>query len=384
MPHQLDPFVEKLAGSWPIPDWRDVTVLLAVSGGPDSMALARGMLTLREQGQGDHNKGAGRQECLPHTLGEPGDARGERGVGRLVVAHFNHGLRPGHAQADEAFVVRFCREHGLPCHVGRQESGEPAPSDDAHLLDDSSRRRLGFEAAARRARYKFLRRKAEQIGARYIATAHTADDQAETILHNIVRGTGLAGMSGIPRCRALGSGVVVVRPMLEVRRSEVLDYLSRLQQPYCTDSTNADPSRARNRIRHDLLPRLEADYNARVVDALVRLGKLTDEAQRVVSQQAEALTRQCVAFEGTGAVRVDCGLLADTPEYLLCEMLKSVWRRLDWPEMEMGYDEWTALAALARGESCENGVPDAARTDFPGGIRATRMAGKIVLRRRAT
>ena len=404
LPARDDAFEQRLAKSWPIAQWGEVTVLLAVSGGPDSIALARAMAALC---------GLGKQGSSP-------------GQGRIVVAHFNHGLRPGAADADEAFVVGFCREHGLACHVGRPETRDvERPTSGSHT-DDAPRGSQGFEAAARRARYDFLCRTAGELGARYVATAHTADDQAETILHNIVRGTGLAGLRGIPRTRCLGSGVVVVRPMLDIRRSEVLAYLAQLRQPYRTDASNLDTARSRNRIRHDLLPRLEADYNPRVVDRLVRLGQLAGEAQQIVEHQADQLTDRCATFVGPEsgtvrrgsdtatvrrgstdpavatvrrgspdpdtvrrgspdpAVRVDCRPLSEVPEHLVCEMLKCVWRRLAWPQMDMGYDEWRSLAKLARERATSNGAAGATSRDLPGGIRAKRTATEMVLSRRAT
>src|SRR3569623_1408931 len=165
-------FERRLAEDWAPSDWSDLTVLVAVSGGADSVALLRGMAALRRSGPG-----------------------------RLIVAHFNHALRAAAAE-DERFVVELCRELGLVCEVGRSRVAERA----AECGD-------GVEAAARHARYEFLQATADRLGARYVATAHTADDQAETILHRILRGTGLAGLSGMSRSRPLGQAVPLLRPM---------------------------------------------------------------------------------------------------------------------------------------------------------------------------
>ena len=159
----MHPFEAQLAAAWPPEDWQDVTVVLAVSGGADSVALLRAMTAVRGGGEG-----------------------------RLAAAHLNHQLRGAESDGDEAFVVELCGRLGIACEVGRTPAGELA----AESGD-------GIEAAARDARYRFLAATAARLGARFVATAHTADDQAETILHRILRGTGIGGLAGIARTRPL-------------------------------------------------------------------------------------------------------------------------------------------------------------------------------------
>ena len=113
-----------------------------------------------------------------------------------------------------------------------------------------------------------------------MAVGHTRDDQAETILHRIVRGTGPRGLAGMPAWRPLSEEVVLLRPLLKVARAAIRDYLVALGQPYRDDATNADLSRTRARIRHDLLPKLAAEYNPKVANALVRLGELAGASHR--------------------------------------------------------------------------------------------------------
>ena len=249
-----DEFELRLAGSWPPEEWREVTVLVAVSGGPDSLALLRGLRALKIAGDG-----------------------------RLVAAHVNHQLRGSESDEDERFVREQCESLGLPCEVGK------APV--AAIADEQGD---GIEAAARQARYAFLTEAAHRVGARFVATGHTADDQAETILHRILRGTGIAGLAGSPRTRALSPATTLIRPMLTVRRAEVLAYLDRLGQPFREDRTNADRRFTRNRIRHELLPELARQYNPHVVEALVRLGKLARESQAALEPMIEDLMRTAV------------------------------------------------------------------------------------------
>ena len=154
------------------------------------------------------------------------------------------------------------------------------------------------EATARTARYAFLQETAERFGARYVVTGHTADDQAETILHRIVRGTGIAGLAGMARVRPLGPAATLIRPLLDFRRLELLAYLTDLGQPFRSDSSNSDTAFTRNRIRCRLLPELAAEYNPGVVASLVRLGRLAGEVQSVVDALVEDLAALCLLPAG--------------------------------------------------------------------------------------
>ena len=263
------PLETRLAAAWPPPAWHDVTVLLAISGGADSVALLRAAVALKTAGEG-----------------------------RLAAAHLNHQLRPGEADADEAMVVALCRRLGVACEVGRVQLDLTGPAGGD-----------GLEAAARQARYQFLEATAARLGARYVVTAHTADDQAETILHRIVRGTGIGGLAGMARTRPLGP-TTLIRPLLGFRRAELLAYLDDLGQSYRDDSSNQDIQFTRNRIRHELLPQLAEQFNAGVVDALLRLGSLAGEVQAVIDALTGELAERCVREEGPAAVRIDAARLA--------------------------------------------------------------------------
>jgi tRNA(Ile)-lysidine synthase len=203
--------------AWPPECWCDVTALVAVSGGADSVALLRAAMSVRRPG-----------------------------TGRLIVAHCNHGLRGKESDDDERFVRDLSARLGLECEVGRA------------ALDGQTTASVS-EQTARAARYAFLCEAAARQGARYVATAHTADDQAETVLHRVIRGTGLAGLAGIQKHRELLHGVSLVRPLLQVRRSVLLEYLRDLGQDHRQDSSNHSPKFTRNRLRHDLIPRLQRD-----------------------------------------------------------------------------------------------------------------------------
>lgn len=188
-------------------------VICAVSGGADSMALLMAMYLLREK------------------------------LGILVeAAHFNHGLRGEESDADEAFVRDFCQRLEISVHCGSAEvtSGKK-----------------GLEAAAREARYGFL----ESLNGK-IATAHTADDNAETVLMHMVRGTGLKGLGGISPLRGK-----IIRPMLSITREQVLAFLNEYHVRFRNDSSNATDRFLRNRLRHHVLPLLRQE-NPRLAENL--------------------------------------------------------------------------------------------------------------------
>ena len=190
--------------------------------------------------------------------------------GPLIVGHFHHGLRPQQADADQAFVESLCQDLGVPCETGS-----------ADVRKIAAQQGDGLEAAARELRYDFLLRDlAERHGARYLVTGHTADDQAETILHRIVRGTGLRGLAGMPRARSLSPAVSLLRPLLTLSRSAVHAYLAAIEQPYCSDESNSDPAFTRNRIRNQLLPLIQEEFNPQAIPAILRLGQLAGDVQQ--------------------------------------------------------------------------------------------------------
>ena len=338
-------FENRLAETWAPLDWGSVTVLLSVSGGADSVALLRAMAALRTAQQANQ-------------------------PGRLVVAHFNHQLRGDASDTDETFVAELARELGLPCEVQR---GDPTQ------LEASGGD--GLEAAARHARYDFLGKMAQKWGARYVATGHTADDQAETILHRIVRGTGIGGLAGMARARTLGSAATLIRPLLGFRRAEIIAYLDDLGQSYRTDESNVDTRFTRNRIRHDLLPQLAEQYNPAVVDALLRLGTLAAESQEVIDRLVDDLHTRCVAQPHGEAFRVeiDATALRDRPIYVVRELLLAIWREQGWPLQSMGFTQWDLLAEMLLAPDEEDAASPPRKKMFPGGIVAERQGDTLVL-----
>ena len=183
----------------------------------------------------------------------------------------------------------------------------------------------------------FCRDLAERHGARYLVTGHTADDQAETILHRIVRGTGLRGLAGMPRARSLSPAVSLLRPLLTLSRSAVHAYLAAIEQPYCSDESNCDPAFTRNRIRNQLLPLIQEEFNPQAIPAILRLGQLAGDVQQLVDQLAERQLTDCIAHASAECISLDCDRLRDVPDYLIRELLIQIWRDQDWPLQGMGH-----------------------------------------------
>ena len=238
------------AASLAIPD--GATMLLAISGGPDSTALLHGALRLA-----------------------PG-----RGW-QLAVAHLDHGLRAG--SADEAAAVAAAAARlGLPVEVRRTDVASLAASEHRSLED-----------AGRQARYRFLEEVADRLGTgALIATAHTADDAAETMLLRLARGSGLRGVRGIPARRGR-----IVRPLLAARRGMLRAALDAAGIDYVIDPSNSDPGHARNRVRAELVPALER-ASPGAVEALLRFGRLAADDDDLLDSLAAAELAARTAADG--------------------------------------------------------------------------------------
>lgn len=311
----MHPFEQQFEHSWPVAQWCDVSVVAAVSGGADSVAMLRALVALKRQAGGE---------------------------GTLHVVHVDHRLRGDQSAGDARFVESLCDDIGVSRTIVR------LPEIDAKELQGQ-----GLESILRRKRYAVMTEQAEHIGARYLVTAHSADDQAETILHRVIRGTGIRGLAGIPRTRRLSHAVTLIRPMLEIRREEIIRYLDDLGQSYRTDASNTDRRFTRNRIRCDLLPKLAADYNSGVVDALLRLGRQADAVKSLVNKQVSELVDRAVSEYHAeigerieDGFKIDTSQLTDVPRDMVRHLLIASWRTQDWPLRDMSYDHWEQLAVL--------------------------------------
>ena len=239
-------------------------VLVGVSGGPDSVALLQLLVEM---------------------------APGYDLV--LAVGHLNHSLRGAAADRDADFVTALARQTGLPVYVDKRD------------VDRFRRRhRLSLETAARQVRYTFFYEMVERHGFTKIALGHQMDDNAEQVLMNLLRGSGPAGLSGIPPVR----DGLIVRPLIQVTRQQIMDYLIREEHGYVIDASNMDSRYLRNRVRSELMPLLAADYNPRIVYNLNRTARLCRSENRWVEQTLDPVFDTCVVEQ------TECKIIISIPE----------------------------------------------------------------------
>jgi len=300
-------------------------VVIAVSGGPDSVALLRALAALR--------------------------------VAPLTVAHLNHQLRGPESDADETFVRQL--------HAALAATCPRAPGLHCARLDVATAARAAhdnLESTARRLRYDWLARVAQETGSGWVVTGHTADDQAETVLHRLLRGTGLQGLRGIAPRRPLAPGVELVRPLLAVPRSEVHAYLEAEGQPFRRDSSNDDRRLTRNRIRHELLPYLAEHYNPAIARVLTRLAVQAEEVCRDNGIQVRRLLQEVELPRAGVRVVLDRNRLAAVARHHVRDVFRLLWEREGWPAGRMTFHAWDQLADLTLGQL--------SAIDLPGGIQA--------------
>jgi len=305
--------------------WRNsgckaTAVLVGVSGGADSVGLLRAVAA---------------EGGIPDV--------------KLVVGHVDHGIRGAGSQADLEWVGELAGQLGLEYEATTVD-----------LLGDHS------EASARESRYAALIDAAERHGCGAIMVAHTRDDQVETVLHNLLRGTGLKGVAGMSERKRLGNGLELLRPILDLRRADVENWLRSVGQSWRDDHTNTETRWTRNRIRHELLPVLEREYNPQVREALLRMSRLSSEAVGIVREVVDEEWGRCVLEQSESVVRLCVDSLNRLQEPLVRALLLEIWSRQGWPRQAMSYSHWQNLART---------VTVGTALDLPGGVAARRNGG---------
>lgn len=265
------------------------TLLVAVSGGPDSVAMLHAL----------------------HTRSS------EFGIA-LHVAHLNHGIRGEQSNLDEAFVCNLAHSLKLPIAVRNVD----VPSLQTEW-------RVGVEEAARVVRLRFLRDTATELGMTKIAVGHTADDRAESVLLNIIRGCGVDGLGSI---RPINGNIV--RPLIDATRAEIERYIAEHALPYRVDESNADTTYTRNRVRHELIPMLETEYNPEVKNALVRLAEIAAAQSDLVEGLAESAMHE-VALGGT----LDAEMFARLPAAIQSQAIRSEILRLKGDLTDVSFEQ---------------------------------------------
>jgi len=305
---------------------RNTTLLAAVSGGCDSMALL---------------------DLLARYA--PGRKM------QLTVAHLDHGLRRG-SRSDRIFVERAARALNLPFRSDRVET------------DDLRRRDESLEEAARRVRLDFLRRAAREAGCERIATGHTMDDQAETILMRLVRGAGATALTGM----AVEGPGPFVRPLLGLTREELSSYLSRRGLEYREDPTNRDLRFDRNRVRLRVLPFLREHLNPRAARHLVKAAERLREDAVFLDAMAERRLLRIVQTDGTGRVTLEASSLAGQPAPIAKRMARLILQRAGVDPRRVATRHVDSLLDLASGGSGRS-------LDLPGRVRARRVRQRLIL-----
>ncbi|MDI6759727.1 MAG: tRNA lysidine(34) synthetase TilS [Candidatus Brocadiaceae bacterium] len=280
--------------------------VVAVSGGPDSVALLRLLHDL---------------DTLP-----------------LHVAHLNHMLRGEESEGDERFVQGLASGLGLGFTTKRVD-----------VRQEAAREKCAIEEAARRARYSFFEGLARELGMKVVAVGHTADDNAETVLHRIIRGTGLTGLAGMRPVREIsrGSGIRLIRPLLSTWRQEVLDYLREKEVGYRIDSSNLQAGYLRNRIRLELLPLL-GEYNPRVKESLVRLAETAGKEYAILEEEAKKIIEAGLTREEMSYI-LETTLLKGQASFLQHLVFREVLGQIGLPLKKVDSKHYEGLCSLVEG-----------------------------------
>ena len=274
--------------------------MVAVSGGPDSIALLRAMLSIGSRTNDFHKQ-------------------------NLLVGHVNHQLRGADSDDDAQFVKTICADLGVTFLEPGSNEKQAAP--------ESSK---PSEETLRNFRYDKLLELATQAGARYLITGHNFDDQVETILFRIFRGTGISGLAGIPRVRLGNDSVTIVRPMLNIRRREIEAYLKHINQDFRVDATNAQSDYARNFLRNELLPLVKTRFGEKTLDSLGRLGVQAMEIDTYLNQAIAPLQKSIIR-QTQESIEIDRGQLKDIDPVLLRQFIIQIWKAQGWPRQAMAY-----------------------------------------------
>jgi len=307
-------------------------VLLAVSGGADSTALLYTMQALRSEG----------------IIGA-----------QLVCAHINHRLRGSAADEDEEFVVDQAAKLGLEIRVRRVD-----------VRAFVRRNKLSIETAARELRIGSLVEIAKECNCSLIATAHQKDDNAETVVQRMLRGTGIRGLGGIRPMRVFGNGSKFARPMLCVGRREILEYLRQRGLKWRDDHTNAECTYTRNYIRHRLLPALQADCAGSIVEQLSELSQSARKYYDLVCSRADATWSDSV-HSIEGGIVLDLGMFRDEAEAVKVELVRRALAAVGCGEREMTRKHYERILQLAK-QNVGGG-----KVELPGGYEARREYGRL-------
>jgi len=300
-------------------------VVVALSGGPDSVCLLDILYRLQD----------------PFGID-------------LVVAHFDHGLRPSEDESETQFVGSMAKSLDLPFETKR--AGAVLRAGDSSL-----------EERAREARYQFLEEVREEVQAQKIALGHNLNDQAETVLMRLLRGSGPSGLAGIPPYR----DDKVIRPLIELRREEIEGYLGTRGLQYVSDPSNLDTRLLRNRIRLELLPQLKK-YQPKIMELLGQTAEIMRTDDVWLEEEAEVWINEVAEKGANGKVSIPLSPFAALPEALKARVIRQALRRAGGNLRRVGFRHVEAINRVAAGERPQ------ARVDLPNGVTARRVYDNLV------
>ena len=312
---------------------RGSSVLLGVSGGADSVALLHALHCLVRRG-GDFT---------------------------ITIAHLDHCLREESAD-DAAFVADFAEKLGVKCILQRRNV--------AGLADQLGE---GVEHAARVARFDFFREAAKSCSASTVALAHHADDNVETILFRILRGTALRGLAGILPSRDLQPGLKIIRPMLKFYKSEILEYCKLQNLNWRKDHTNDESLYRRNFIRNELLPLIRDRINPKVDEALLRLGSLAGQTEEFLTTQARKVLEDSISHTNAGRILIDVKMISAAEPTVRMTAYRLALQDLDLPQRDLTADHLISIDMLLTGSGRV--------VNLPGQFSARREPSQLLLMR---
>lgn len=304
-------------------------ILAAVSGGPDSVFLAYALNKLKKK----------------------------LGIQHLVICNLDHGLRGSESAEDSRFVKEYAAGLGLEFIHKKVE------------IKKLKNKNISVEEAAREARYKFFNEAAAGIGATVIATGHTLDDQAETVLMRLIKGSSLKGIVGISPAR--DDGILrLIRPLIELEKPEIVGYLDENDIPYRIDSSNLEPVYFRNIVRAEIIPFLEK-YNPRLKRVLSNLAEHLREDFEYIAGEKTRIRNEIVRATGS-CVEIKLKDIAVQPRAIQKEILRDSLIRAGGEVKKLSFRHWKEIEGLIRRKNNGNAV------DLPGSVRAKRTGSSLV------
>ena len=318
-------------------------ILLAVSGGADSTALLYAMQVLKDEG----------------ILSA-----------ELLCTHINHQLRGYEADLDEQFVIAQAGELNLPVTTKRVD-----------VCEFARRNKLSIETAARKLRIASLLDIAKVNNCFFVATAHQKNDNAETILQRLLRGTGFRGLAGIWPVQAFADNLKFVRPLLSVRRDEIIKYLHQRNLKWREDHTNADCTYTRNYIRHQLLPALQADYTGSIVEQLSQLAQQARKLNSIVLERIEKVWPE-LAQTSKNSTLLNLKRFLQEPKVVKAELIRRSITAIGSGEKDLTQRHYERILRLAEppASSCRKTGAGAGSRKFelPGGFVVWREFGNLI------